>query len=77
MGTGTARCSAPNRLRQPVHRPALLHERDGARAQDLLALLGEGAPDAGEIEPRIEARGMDADVKWGGQPHYPLLLSAE
>jgi len=40
-------------------------------------LLGEGAPDAGEIEPRIEARGMDADVKWGGQPHYPLLLSAE
>jgi DAK2 domain fusion protein YloV len=40
-------------------------------------LRGEGAPDAGEIEPRIEARGMDADVKWGGQPHYPLLLSAE
>jgi len=40
-------------------------------------LRGEGAPDAGVIEPRIEARGMDADVKWGGQPHYPLLLSAE
>ena len=40
-------------------------------------LRGEGAPDAGEIEPRIAARGMDADVKWGGQPHYPLLLSAE
>jgi len=40
-------------------------------------LRGEGAPDAAEIEPRIAARGMDADVKWGGQPHYPLLLSAE
>jgi len=40
-------------------------------------LRGEGAPDAEEIEPRIAARGMDADVKWGGQPHYPLLLSAE
>src|SRR4029079_8623222 len=40
-------------------------------------LRGEGAPEAGKIEPRIAARGMDADVKWGGQPHYPLLLSAE
>ncbi len=40
-------------------------------------LRGEGAPDAAEIESRIESRGMDLDVKWGGQPHYPLLLSAE
>ncbi len=40
-------------------------------------LLGENAPDASEIEQRIEARGLEPDVKWGGQPHYPLLLSAE
>ena len=40
-------------------------------------LRGEGAPDAGEIEARIESRGLEPDVKWGGQPHYPLLLSAE
>jgi hypothetical protein len=40
-------------------------------------LRGEGSPDAAEIERRIEARGMEPDVKWGGQPHYPLLLSAE
>ena len=40
-------------------------------------LRGEGAPDGEEIERRIGARGMEADVKWGGQPHYPLLLSAE
>ena len=40
-------------------------------------LRGEGAPDAEEIERRIGARGIEADVKWGGQPHYPLLLSAE
>jgi dihydroxyacetone kinase-like predicted kinase len=40
-------------------------------------LRGEGAPEAEVIQSRIEARGMEADVKWGGQPHYPLLLSAE
>jgi fatty acid kinase len=41
------------------------------------ALRGEGAPEADEIKARVEARGLDADVSWGGQPHYPLLLSAE
>jgi len=40
-------------------------------------LRGEGAPPAAEIEAGIEERGMEPDVKWGGQPHYPLLLSAE
>jgi DAK2 domain fusion protein YloV len=40
-------------------------------------LRGEDAPDASELERRIEARGLEPDVKWGGQPHYPLLLSAE
>jgi uncharacterized protein len=40
-------------------------------------LRGEGAPAADEIAARIEARGLEPDVKWGGQPHYPLLLSAE
>ena len=43
----------------------------------VLGLRGEGAPAAEEIEARIEARGLEPDVKWGGQPHYPLLLSAE
>ena len=41
------------------------------------AVLGEGAPTADEIKAHVEARGLDADVSWGGQPHYPLLLSAE
>jgi hypothetical protein len=38
---------------------------------------GEGAPEEGEITARVEARGLEAAVMWGGQPHYPLLLSAE
>ena len=41
------------------------------------ALLGEGAPEADQVQAHVEARGLDADVSWGGQPHYPLLLSAE
>ena len=38
---------------------------------------GEGAPEEEEITARVEARGLEAAVMWGGQPHYPLLLSAE
>ncbi len=38
---------------------------------------GEGAPEEDEISARVEARGLEAAVMWGGQPHYPLLLSAE
>ena len=37
----------------------------------------EGAPGEKEITARVEARGLEAAVMWGGQPHYPLLLSAE
>jgi DAK2 domain fusion protein YloV len=40
-------------------------------------LRGEGAPEAGEIEARLAERGLDGDVTSGGQPLYPLLLSAE
>jgi fatty acid kinase len=40
-------------------------------------LRGEDAPDASELHRHIEMRGLEPDVKWGGQPHYPLLLSAE
>ena len=40
-------------------------------------LCGEDAPDAIELEERIEARGLEPEVRWGGQPHYPLLLSAD
>lgn len=43
----------------------------------VLALRGEDAPAGEEIQARIEERGLEPDVKWGGQPHYPLLLSAE
>ena len=38
---------------------------------------GEDAPDEGELAARIEAHGLEPAVLWGGQPHYPLLLSAE
>ena len=42
-------------------------------------LRGEGAPEAEEITARYADRagGLELDVQWGGQPHYPLLLSAE
>ena len=43
----------------------------------VLVLQGEGAPDAEAIRARLEARGLDCDVSSGGQPLYPLLLSAE
>jgi DAK2 domain fusion protein YloV len=38
---------------------------------------GEAAPEEDELAARIEAHGLEAAVLWGGQPHYPLLLSAE
>ena len=41
------------------------------------AYRGEDAPDEGELAARIEQHGLEAAVLWGGQPHYPLLLSAE
>ncbi|HET6682351.1 MAG TPA: DAK2 domain-containing protein [Gaiella sp.] len=42
-------------------------------------LRGEGAPEADEIAARYAggSTGLEIDVQWGGQPHYPLLLSAE
>lgn len=40
-------------------------------------LLGEDAPPGDEVTARIEARGLEPEVRFGGQPHYPLLLSAE
>jgi uncharacterized protein len=48
--------------------------------RDLLTLLaGEGAPSLDALVERIEAAHpeLDVDVQQGGQPHYPLLLSAE
>jgi dihydroxyacetone kinase-like predicted kinase len=41
------------------------------------AFRGDGAPDEDELAARIEAAGLEPAVLWGGQPHYPLLLSAE
>jgi fatty acid kinase len=40
-------------------------------------LRGEDAPGAEDVEARLVARGLDGDVTSGGQPLYPLLLSAE
>lgn len=40
-------------------------------------LRGEDAPEAGEIQARLDARGLEGDIALGGQPLYPLLLSAE
>ena len=50
-------------------------------AEDGLTLVnafrGEGAPEEAELVARIEDHGLEPAVLWGGQPHYPLLLSAE
>ena len=42
-------------------------------------LTGEDEPELDEILRRIQERhpGVELDVHPGGQPHYPLLLSAE
>ena len=41
------------------------------------AFRSDGAPAEDELVERIEAAGLEPAVLWGGQPHYPLLLSAE
>jgi DAK2 domain fusion protein YloV len=45
----------------------------------LMLLRGEGAPDVETLVAAISERHPDVevDVQEGGQPHYPLLLSAE
>jgi len=45
----------------------------------LTLLTGEDEPDLGALLQRIEERHpeVELDVQPGGQPHYPLLLSAE
>jgi len=45
----------------------------------LTVLTGDGAPDADALVDRIATRhpGIEVEVHEGGQPHYPLLLSAE
>jgi fatty acid kinase len=57
-----------------------LLERFAADGQSFVQVLrGDGAPEDGEIRERYTSRtpGLELDVQWGGQPHYPLLLSAE
>ncbi len=57
-----------------------LGERCAAGGQSFVQiLLGEGAPDDDQIAERYAGRtpGLEIDVQWGGQPHYPVLLSAE
>ncbi len=55
-------------------------ERLLAEPRDVLTLLtGADEPDVDGLLRRIEERhpDLEVDVHPGGQPHYPLLLSAE
>ena len=57
-----------------------LLERFSTDGQSFVQVLrGDGAPEADEIAARYAdgPTGLEIDVQWGGQPHYPLLLSAE
>ena len=56
---------------------AILDRFEGNGRAYVTVLRGEGAPETGEIEARLAARGLDGQVTSGGQPLYPLLLSAE
>jgi fatty acid kinase len=59
---------------------AAVAERLLAEPRGILTLLkGEDEPDLNGLLKRIEARHpeLELDVQDGGQPHYPLLLSAE
>ena len=56
---------------------ALLDRFAGDGVSYVQLIRGEGAPEEDELRERLAARGIEADVSWGGQPHYPLLLSAE
>jgi uncharacterized protein len=59
---------------------AAVVERLLAEPRDLLTLLvGIDRPELGGLLARIESAHpeLDVDVEQGGQPHYPLLLSAE
>mgnify|MGYP000380229527 FL=1 len=51
---------------------------DGGR-ELLTVLTGAGAPDVDALVERVGRRhpGLEIEVHPGGQPHYPLLLSAE
>jgi dihydroxyacetone kinase-like predicted kinase len=45
----------------------------------LTLLTGEDAPELGSLQRFVEERHpeLELEVQEGGQPHYPLLLSAE
>jgi hypothetical protein len=58
----------------------VLLERFVADGQSFVQVLtGDGAPGDEEIAARYASRTPELElaVQWGGQPHYPLLLSAE
>jgi dihydroxyacetone kinase-like predicted kinase len=55
-------------------------ERLLAEPRGLLTLLtGDGDPPLGDLIAGVEERhpDLELDIQAGGQPHYPLLLSAE
>jgi DAK2 domain fusion protein YloV len=59
---------------------AAVAERLLAEPHDVLTLLtGDDEPDVVQLVERIRERHpeLELDVQHGGQPHYPLLLSAE
>ena len=56
---------------------ALLERFAGDDLTYVQLIRGEGAPTEEELRAHLAEREIEADVSWGGQPHYPLLLSAE
>jgi hypothetical protein len=63
---------------EPVARDVLERLVDGG-ADVLTVLLGVGAQPFDELRAELEAAHPDLEVEVheGGQPHYPLLFSAE
>jgi dihydroxyacetone kinase-like predicted kinase len=63
---------------EPVARDVVERLLDGA-ADVLTVLLGEDAEGADELVEAVRTAhpGLEVEVHAGGQPHYPLLFSAE
>jgi dihydroxyacetone kinase-like predicted kinase len=63
---------------EPVARDVVERLLDGA-ADVLTVLLGEDADGAEELVEAVRTAhpGLEVEVHTGGQPHYPLLFSAE
>ena len=84
---GAEGCLARARRRRGRRQRRELRHRGGAVAERLLdggreiltLLTGAEEPQLDALVSEIEARhpGLEIEIHAGGQPHYPLLLSAE